>query len=400
MTPPTEKTPWLIILVLIGAGILSAFQVGKVPPLIPDIRAELGLDLVSAGWVLSIFNIIGLMLGIWAGAIADTLGHRRLLIYGLFFQSVGSLAGSFAPSFGLLLMTRFIEGAGFLAVIVSTPTLIFQAVNLKDSKIALSMWTCYLPAGSCLVMLFIPAVIQVNGWRGVWQINGLIMLLYIFIVVKITSGIPPFRRETRLNPADVIKDIITTATSVGPLLLTLIFVAYAFQWLAVMGFLPTLLFEKYHFSKSTASLLTAIVVGVNIIGNLSGGWFLKIGAKRWMLIAGAGTVMGCCAFIIYSADSSFAVNYAGCILFSLIGGLIPAAVIGAAPLYAPTPKLISTTTGMIIQGGQSGQVFGPTLLAMLVSASGTWESGSWFLAGIAATGVFFSLLVSRFDHKG
>ena len=44
-------------------------------------------------------------------------------------------------------------------------------------------------------------------------------------------------------------------------------------------------------------------------------------------------------------------------------------------MYAPNEKLISTTMGLMIQGGQSGQVFGPTLLALLVSMTGTWQTG-------------------------
>ena len=38
-----DQSPWGLILILFGAGILSAFQVGKVPPVLSDIR----LDLVS-----------------------------------------------------------------------------------------------------------------------------------------------------------------------------------------------------------------------------------------------------------------------------------------------------------------------------------------------------------------
>ncbi len=82
-----EKTPWGLVCILLGAGILSAFQVGKVPPVLQNIRSDLSISLFRAGWVLSIFNFIGLMMGTCTGAIADALGHRRLVAhsrYGLF----------------------------------------------------------------------------------------------------------------------------------------------------------------------------------------------------------------------------------------------------------------------------------------------------------------------------
>lgn len=399
MTPHSGKTPWLTVFILVGAGIISAFQVGKVPPLLPDIQSELGITLVHAGWVLSIFNIIGLVLGACTGSIADTLGHRRLLIAGLCLQAAGSLAGSISASFGLLILSRFLEGMGFLSVIVSTPSLIVQAVNEKDLKVALSVWTCYLPAGACLIMMTIPLLVQVADWRGIWQINGCLIIGYVLLISTATRHFPAFEKNRRLTAGSIFSDMAQTALSAGPLLLSLIFFTYALQWLAVMGFLPTLLQEKYAFSKSAASVLTGIMVGCNIVGNLSGGWLLKKGINRWALIITACLTMGCGDVAIYWSTAGFTVNYAGCLLFSMIGGLIPASVLGAAPLFAPRKALISTTVGLMIQGGQAGQVAGPTLLALLVSATGTWTAGAGFLAAVAAMGTIFSLMIPWFTRK-
>ena len=51
-----ENTPWGLVLLLVGVGIVVAFQVGKVPPMLPAIRSELGMSLFVTGWILSIFN--------------------------------------------------------------------------------------------------------------------------------------------------------------------------------------------------------------------------------------------------------------------------------------------------------------------------------------------------------
>ena len=73
----------------------AAFQVGKAPPVLPAIRVDLGMSLFLAGWILSTFNVVGL-LGSAAGAVADAFGHRRMLLGGLLCQAVGSLAGAFS----------------------------------------------------------------------------------------------------------------------------------------------------------------------------------------------------------------------------------------------------------------------------------------------------------------
>ncbi len=79
----TGQTPWGHVFLYVGAGIVAAFQVGKAPPLLPAIRADLGIDLFLAGWILSTVNITGLFLGSAAGAVADRFGYRRLLLTGL-----------------------------------------------------------------------------------------------------------------------------------------------------------------------------------------------------------------------------------------------------------------------------------------------------------------------------
>lgn len=393
-----DKTPWGLVCILLGAGVLSAFQVGKVPPVLQDIRSDLSISLFHAGWVLSIFNVIGLMMGTATGAIADAVGHRRLMLLGIVLQIFGTFLGSFCASFGWLLATRFLEGTGFLAVVVATPALIFQVVRGKDVKMALSVWSCYLPAGVALMMLLLPFFLSFTSWQGLWRINGMVLALYGIMLFKATADIP------FLNPSHTLKvkalgtDILNTITSPGPLLLALIFITYALQWLAVMGFLPTLLLEKYGFSRALASWLTAGMVFLNIFGNLAGGRLLKAGCKRWVLIGLSSCVMGSCAMAIYAPHNNFALNYTGCLGFSLVGGLIPTSVIGAAPLYAPSKNLVSTTTGFVIQGGQSGQVIGPPVLAWLVSTTGTWSAGAWFLGGVALVGILLSLCLARLKN--
>lgn len=358
--------------------------------------ADHTISLFYAGWLLSIFNLTGLLLGTFTGAIADAIGHRRLMLTGLGLQIAGCFLGSFSNSFNGLLATRFLEGAGFLAVIISTPTLIFQVVHPKDMKVALSIWSCYLPAGASLMMILLPFILTGTDWRGLWQINAVILIAYTFLLAKKTSHIQfmnPSSNRPRIDK--LVKNIIRTSTCAGPLLLSLIFFTYALQWLAVMGFLPTLIIEKYGFPKGLASLLTAFMVFINIFGNLAGGRLLRRGIKRWKLIAFASCIMGASSIAIYSAESNFILNYTGCLIFSVFGGLIPASILSAVPVYAPSKNLIATTNGLVIQGGQTGQVMGPPILAFLVSQTGSWSCGSWFLGSVALIGVVLSLCLSR-----
>jgi MFS family permease len=395
---PDETTPWAAVLILIGAGVVASFQVGKAPPVLTEMRGELGMSLFLAGWILSTFNVVGLALGAFSGAVADALGHRRLLILGLVTQAAASLVGGLSPWIGLLLLTRVLEGLGFLVVAVCGPALIVRIVRTRDLRLALSGWSCYVPAGMSVIMVVAPLVTGPFGWRGLWVFNALVLAGYALLVRasiqrSVRAAVPVGQVLSR-----ILRDLMRTSTSLGPVLLALTFSTYTLQWLAVMGFLPTLLVEQYGLSAGLASILTALVVAANVPGNLAGGWLMGRGAGRRSLIVTASLLMGLSSLVIYGEGLPFAIRYAGCLFFAGIGGLLPAAVISGAPVHAPTQDLVATTNGMLMQGSQLGQMVGPPALALLISRAGGWHAAPWLLCGSAFLGILLSFWLAFLER--
>ena len=120
-SPATRSvtTNWLAVAMVVAAGIVAALQVGKVIVSVPLLRADLGLSLSAAGWVLSIFSVLGVLGGILTGATVSRFGDRRIMLVGLWAIVIGSLAGSLASAYPLLLATRVLEGLGFLLIIIA-----------------------------------------------------------------------------------------------------------------------------------------------------------------------------------------------------------------------------------------------------------------------------------------
>jgi MFS family permease len=394
-----EMTSWGLVLLFVGAGVAGAFQVGKAPPMLPAIRGELGMSLFLSGWILSVFSVIGFLTGSVAGALADSFGRRLLLLTGLVLLAAGSLAGSLAPAAWLLLASRALEGLGFLLVVVSAPALVVQVTSVRDLRLSLSVWSCFLPAGAAAIMILIPLLGLCLGWRGLWQANAFLLVAYA-LWLRRKTGLLPGGGAAERRRGTPWRDLRLTLTSGGPLLLAAIFATYSLQWLAVMGFLPTLLADEYGLGPGRASVLTAVMVAMNVPGNLLGGWLLHRGLRRWKLIVFASLVMGACSLGIYSSVLPFSARYGAALLFSLVGGLLPASVLGGAPVYAPGPNQVATTNGLIMQGGQFGQIIGPPVLALVVSGGGGWNSAPWLLGGAAAAGIALSFVLAALEARG
>ena len=377
------STDWGHVFLFFAAGVVAAFQVGKAPPVLPLLRIELGLSLVMAGWVLSATSILGAFTAPAAGAISDWLGHRRMMSFGLACSALGSLMVSFAPTTAVLLGSRFIEGIGYIWIAVSAPGLILQVTRKNDVRMAFGVWGSFLPAGASTMMLLAPFLVEFFGWRGLWRINALIPFTFAIILVLATRGLDSHVTRRRNPLKNLIKDIWLTVKTPGPLLLALCFAAYGIQFVVVTGFLPTLLLEENGVTKVRAALLSAIVVALNAPGNLFGGWLLQKGIKRWHLVAVANLISGLCCLGIYKTGMPLPSTFLLCLVFSGVGGMFPAAALHGAAVNAPTPELVATSQGLLLQGAQLGLLTGPPIAATVVSRTGDWQSASWVLMAAA-----------------
>ena len=101
------RTPWGLVGLLVAAGIVAAFHVGKVPPSIPSIRDELDASLGQAGWLLSMVNLIAALGGMAIASTADRFGHRRLILLGTALSVAASGLGAFAGSVDIPQAYRF-----------------------------------------------------------------------------------------------------------------------------------------------------------------------------------------------------------------------------------------------------------------------------------------------------
>ena len=147
------NSPWWTVLILISAGVAVAFQIGKIPAALASIQAELSLSLVQSGWVVAIFSLMAAVSAVLLGFTADRFGHLNIALVGMALTSIASLAGGFSQDATTLLVSRVIEGLGFLMTVTAIPPLIMHAIAPSKHRTALALWGLYIPVGSFLLMM-------------------------------------------------------------------------------------------------------------------------------------------------------------------------------------------------------------------------------------------------------
>ena len=398
VTASPQRAQDRAFLVILLAGISAALHVGKLPPALPVLQQELGLSLVQAGFLLSLVQLGSMLLGLVAGLLADGLGLRRCMIAGLVLLALAGAAGGFAHSATALLVLRGLEGMGFLLVTVPAPSLVRRTARASQLTRRLGVWGSFMPVGTAGALLLGPLVIALMGWPVWWWLAaGFSALMALWVARVVPPDAVGSATATGTPAAEPwTQRLLATLRSGGPWLAALAFAVYSAQWLAVIGFLPSL-YQQSGWGGALGAVLTALVAGINMLGNVGAGRLLQRGVAPQRLLWCGYAAMAVGTFLAFSAVTvgSPALRYGGALLFSAVGGLIPGTLFALAPRLAPGEQTIATTVGWMQQWSAVGQMAGPPLVAWVAGQAGGWQL-TWLVTGACcAAGALLAALIAR-----
>ncbi len=365
-----------------------AFQIGKTFASLSIIIDELELSLFQAGLILSLFSLIAAFVGAGFGLLSDRFGHLHTALAGLCISACGAFLGATTTGIEGLLVSRLIEGFGFILAIVALPSLISRSATDSHRPLVMGIWGAFMPAGIGASMLVTPMLLDMHGWRGLWNDVGLIILVWACILFIAFRGVTA-QVGTHLSSTDLMRNILRP----GPLLVFAGFVCYSSLYQSLTAFLPTMLVSDYDIALGTAAHFGAIVVVGNIIGNVSAGWLIGRGFIPWKLLTVSFMAMGLCASIVFAEFSDPTAKTISGFLFSAFGGMFPGTAFVLAARYSIKPSHMALMAGLMLQGAGIGQSIGPLMVSSIVESSGQWSSANMVVIGMASIGLFCAWLL-------
>jgi MFS family permease len=388
--------------VIVFAGVCAALHVGKLPPALPVLQDALNITLVQAGFLLSAVQVASMTLGLAVGLSADSLGLRRSMLVGLGLLSFASISGGFVADASGLLFLRALEGLGFLLVVMPAPALIRRTVDASQLSGRMGWWGTYMPTGSALALLLGPWVIAGLNWSAWWWLLGAVAAFAWVAVWLCVPDVQPLVPTHNVANDAWPKRLALTLQSPGPWLVALTFAVYSSQWLAVVGFLPTV-YAELGLAAGTAGVLSACVALANVSGNIMSGRLLQRGwpAQRLLSIGFACMALGAVgAYAVWQGEGlPTSLRFACVVMFSAVGGLIPGTLFSCALRLAPSEGTVSTTVGYMQQLSALGQFAGPPLVAWVAASAGGWQWTWTVTATLSLAGAVLAHFIGRALHK-
>jgi EmrB/QacA subfamily drug resistance transporter len=150
---------------------------------LPTLRTSLHSSLSGLEWTVNAYNLTFACLLLTGSALGDRFGRRRMLCIGLAgFVAASLLAGS-APTIGLLVTARALQGAGAAIVVPLTLTLITDAYPPERRAWAIGICGGVGGLSGAIGPFVGGAVVQAIGWHWIFWINLPVGLALIPIAV-------------------------------------------------------------------------------------------------------------------------------------------------------------------------------------------------------------------------
>jgi MFS transporter, AAHS family, 4-hydroxybenzoate transporter len=361
----------------------------------PGIAADLHIPLPSLRVVFSA-ALAGLALGAFGfGLLADRFGRKAVLIGATACFGVFTIATALAPSFGVLVVLRFLAGLGLGGAMPSFISLTSEYSPRRQRAVIVALLWAGFPLGGFVGGLLASRIIPAFGWQSVFWVGGVLpLLLCVALVLVLPESIgflvairaPAQQISSLLRkifpaapiPADAafvldeeqasgapVAQLFAMGRAAGTILLWISFFIALMMLVTNSAWAPILL-KQEGIGISDASLAMAAFNLGSVIATVFAGWLIvRAGAAFILPLVMLGSALSV-ALVGYAAPSvGMVILLQG--LFGLFMGGGSSGLIALAAIYYPT-AIRSTGVGWAMGMGRVGSFTGPLVVGSLVAA--------------------------------
>ncbi|MGA5699587.1 MFS transporter [Peterkaempfera bronchialis] len=189
---------WVLGAAVIGSG-MTLLDSTVVNVALPTLGADLHASLAGLQWTVNGYTLTLAALILLGGSLGDRFGRRRIFVVGTVWFAVASLLCGLAPSIGLLIAARALQGAGGALLTPGSLALIQASFAQRDRARAIGVWSGLGGIAGALGPLLGGWLVDAVNWRWVFFIN--VPLAAVVVAIGVTH-VPESRDETATGGFD------------------------------------------------------------------------------------------------------------------------------------------------------------------------------------------------------
>ena len=173
-----SKAVWAVVITGLALFMASLDNL-VVSTALPVIRVNLHAGLSGLEWTVNAYTLTFAVLLLSAAAMGERFGRRRIFIIGIAVFTLASAAAALAPSIGVLVAARAVQGAGGAMIMPLSLTLLSAAVPPERRNAALGIWGAIGGMAVAIGPLVGGAVTTGWAWQYIFWLNVPIGLILV-----------------------------------------------------------------------------------------------------------------------------------------------------------------------------------------------------------------------------
>lgn len=253
--------------------------------ILPELGRDFAVSDAETGLTISVL-IVALALSAWFwGPVSDRIGQRKTLVLSSALLVAPSLATALAPTFGLLLLARAVQGLCMPGLLTVGMTYCAEVFMPLIGPRAMGYYLGSLVAGGLVGRIGVAFLTALVGWRLSLAVVALLPLLATLMMRRSlplgVAAAPAHRNTSRATLAAVVKNrSLIAATVAGSSL--------SFGWIAAFSYVGFRLERAPFFLAPTATSLVFVVFVFGAVGPFAG---RLSGGFGWRRIAICGLLL-------------------------------------------------------------------------------------------------------------
>lgn len=392
------RTAWMALIGGLLIYFVNSAAQYKVPPIMIQLNEALGLTIVQSGWLMSIMSLAGLILALPAGFIIMKLGVKWATVVAAAFQLVGSLLGTFAADFAVMMASRTLEGIALGLCNVTGFAVVAAFFPPEKRGLPNSLNTaCYTVSVFMMMNVAMP-LYNAFDWQGVWWFVNILSILAVLAAVAFIPGKDreiDFDSVEKNDEPEERVNYKTLLTNPSIYIVAIIFVVFNIGYYGISTYMPTYLVEGVGADQAMANLATswqslvglpaAIIVGVVLDK-------VKI-EKRKFIVAIAMIVLAVCYAVAFQMPSVLAAT-ALLVFLGFVVTLVPPSLYTIGPDIIPKGAYAAIILAIVTFGQNLGMTLGPLVVGYVVDfAGGVWQASALPMGALALIGGILAFFI-------
>ncbi|MET1131933.1 MAG: MFS transporter, partial [Aeromicrobium sp.] len=162
--------------------------------LLPAISEDTGTSVATLQWAVTGYSLVGAAVIVTSGSLGDVFGRKRIFQLGLLLFVVSCVMIALAPSGGMVIAGRLVQGAAGATILACGLSLLSVANDGEDQLRAVSLWGAAAAVGAAAGPLLGGVLVDLTGWQGLFWIDAVVAgLCMVLTFVTVSESRDPDR---------------------------------------------------------------------------------------------------------------------------------------------------------------------------------------------------------------